>query len=384
MAIRTIVAVLSPVCPIHRRSIILRNALSLGDVETIGVPHLGILGKSVVCTIELHGGDSIIALNASGLLQACRDLRINLTEDGNLSLEELLFGTRLHLARNVVDKSLLGSVVEYFLPKGPWGVEVLRSDFRQESHSLSGEVAMGLVDIHGARAELNWIDGRQVVWPGALVEESHATITLEVTESVGGPGGVDGKLLVVYTNTVTVGVRVGEQPALQDRVRRGLKSWWQVSRVESNLLNLGEIVDGVLIQRELANLGERELLLRPHVRQVEDVDLLLLPQLLGLRSRHSLNFDAPLGEIATLNGLVQVLGGVVGRLREGIFLCDELGALQRLEVNLVVHPVAILVDELKGMSNVAVHEAVTVRNTTVTHQDHHLVNGLWVITKVCV
>lgn len=374
VTIKTVGAILGPVCPIHRRSIILCYALSLGDVKTIGVTHLWILGKSIVSSVELHIGDSIVPLDASCLLQTSRNLRINLTEDGNLPLDKLLLGTRLHLARDVVDEALLGSVVEYLLPKRPWAVEIFRADFRQERHSLSGEVAVRLVDIHGARAELDRIDGRQVVGTGALVEEGHASITLEVSKFVGCPGSVDRKLLVVYTNAVTVGVWVREQPALQDRIRRGLKSWRQVSWVESNLLNLGKVVDGVLIEGELAHLRERKLLLGPHVREVEDVDLLLLPQLLGLSGCHSLDFDAPLGEITALDGLVQVLGGVVGRLREGVFLCDELGALQGLEVDLIVHPVAVLVDELESVSNVAVHEAVAVGNTAVTHQNHQLVD----------
>ena len=47
--------------------------------------------------------------------------------------------------------------------------------------------------------------------------------------------------------------------------------------VESNLLDLGEVVLCVLVEEELSDLAERELLVGPDVGQVEDVDPLLLP-----------------------------------------------------------------------------------------------------------
>lgn len=51
-------------------------------------------------------------------------------------------------------------------------------------------------------------------------------------------------------------------------------------------------------------------------------------------------------------------------------------------MHLGIDPVTRLVDELQGVPSVAVHEAVAVGNTTVTHQDEDLVNGLGVLGKV--
>ena len=152
--------------------------------------------------------------------------------------------------------------------------------------------------------------------------------------------------------------------------------------VERYLLNLGEIVLCVLIEHKLANFAERELLLRPDVCQVEDVDLLLLPEILSLLCSHCLNLNRPLGIITTLDGLEEILLRIIGTLVGGILLCDELGALLRLHVKLAVYPVSALIDKLDGVAIIAVHEAIAIWNTTVTHEDHDLVDRLWVLREV--
>jgi hypothetical protein len=155
-----------------------------------------------------------------------------------------------------------------------------------------------------------------------------------------------------------------------------------MSWVECDLLNLGEVVLGVLVQGELSDLAERELVLRPDVCQVKDVDTLVLPNLLSLLSRHGLDLDVPAWEVTLLNGLIQVLGGEVWSVAERILLCDEVGALLRLEVQLHVNPVTVLVNELVGVANVAVHLAVALGNTTVSEQNHELMHTLGVLRCV--
>lgn len=51
-------------------------------------------------------------------------------------------------------------------------------------------------------------------------------------------------------------------------------------------------------------------------------------------------------------------------------------------MDLGVNPVTVLVDELHGMAVVAVHESVTIWDTSVTHEDHDLMDRLRVVTKV--
>ena len=150
---------------------------------------------------------------------------------------------------------------------------------------------MDFVEVDSTFAEANGLDGREIVGTGALVVECHVAIALEVGNAVASAARVDRQLLVVHSDSVAVSVWVGEEAALENRVCRWLNAGWHVSWVERNLLNLGKVVLCVLVQRELANLSERELLVRPDVCQIKDVDLLLLPELLGLLGGHCLELD---------------------------------------------------------------------------------------------
>lgn len=152
--------------------------------------------------------------------------------------------------------------------------------------------------------------------------------------------------------------------------------------VKRDLFDFGEVVGRVLVQRELADFAEREFGVWPDVCEIEDVDLLCFPEVFGLLCCHGLDLERPLGEIAFLDCLVEVFLGVVWGLGGGVFLCDELGALLGFHMELAVYPLALLVDEFDGVAEVAVHESIAVWNTGVAHQDHDLVDGLWVLGKV--
>ena len=114
--------------------------------------------------------------------------------------------------------------------------------------------------------------------------------------------------------------------------------------VECNLLDLGKVVLtsvsihftgtenahlGVLVQSEFTDGSERVISMGPDVSQVKDVDLLLLPSLLGLLLRHDLNLHGPRWEaiistysdtgleidlLSLLDRLVKILLSVVVRL----------------------------------------------------------------------
>jgi len=155
-----------------------------------------------------------------------------------------------------------------------------------------------------------------------------------------------------------------------------------VCGVEGDLLNLGEVVLDVLIQEELSDLAEGELALRPDVGQIEDVDLLVLPEVLGLLGSHGLDLNIPTRELAVLNGVVEILLVSVRGVVVGVLLSDEASTLLRLEVDLSVNPLALLVDELGGVAVVTVHLAPVLRDTTVTHENHDLVDRLGVLRQV--
>jgi hypothetical protein len=365
-----------------RSTIVQALTARLIRVHAVGALVGAIIGHTVVRTIEAEASNARVSLDTSRLLKTSGQVVGDLAEDGDLALDDLLDGAVAHVAGDVADEALAGTLVPDILPQGAGAVEVFGTDLAEEADGFADEAAVDLAEIDGALAEGDGLDGTQVGRARALVEEGHIAVTLEIGDTVRCAGGVGGELLVVGTDAVTVGVGVGEEARLQDGVGRGLNARRHVGRVESDLLDLGEVVLHVLVQEELADLAERELLLGPNVGQVEDVDALLFPELLGLLGGHGLPADVPTRVILALNGIVKVLLRVVGAVVGGILLGDEGSALLALHVHLAVNPVAILVDKLQCVAGIAVHLAPAVRDTTVTHENHDLVDRLWVLGEV--
>lgn len=92
-------------------------------------------------------------------------------------------------------------------------------------------------------------------------------------EGAGAVRTVDGQVQVVGAEPVAVRVRVGEEAALQHLVRTGLDAGHQVRRTKCDLLHLGEVVERVAVQHEPAYRNQRELALRPHLREKMDIKL---------------------------------------------------------------------------------------------------------------
>lgn len=182
-----------------------------------------------------------------------------------------------HVTRHVLDQAFLGTVIKHLLPQGARSVEVLGHDGGEEGHSFTDELAVDFVEVNNPVLELDGFDGGQIVGTGALIIEGHVAIALEVGHLVGRPAGVDRQLLVVDADTVAMGIRIGKETGLKDGIGGGLDTRHEMGGVESNLLDLGEVVDSILIENELSDLPTRELALRPDMSQVEDIDSLLFP-----------------------------------------------------------------------------------------------------------
>jgi len=100
----------------------------------VGASLAGILGHAVVSavlrrmlvtcrnereymmTYEAKVGDAVVALDTGGLFKAGGKVIRDLTEDGNLALDDLLATTILHVTRDIADEALLGAIVKDFLP----------------------------------------------------------------------------------------------------------------------------------------------------------------------------------------------------------------------------------------------------------------------------
>ena len=313
--------------PLARGAVIrLRRQAHLG-AHAVGDFVLVAAGHAVVGAVEAQVGDAVVTLHARGFLEAGGEVGAYFAEDGDLAFDDFFFAAGGHVAGDVADEAFFGVFIEDFLPKIAGGVEVFGTDLGEEGYGVGGEFAVDFVEIDGTLAELDRLDGGEVVRAGTLVVESHVAVPLEVGYTVFGSCRVDRKLLVIDPDTVTMGVRVGEKTRLQDWIGRRLDTGYHMGWIKSNLLDFSKIILGVLVELEAAYFAKGKLFVGPDMGQVEGVDLLLLPQFFGLLGSHRLEGYSPRGEFSTLDGLEQILLGVIGRLGGGIFLCDELGAL---------------------------------------------------------
>jgi hypothetical protein len=99
------------------------------------------------------------------------------------------------------------------------------------------------------------------------------------------------------------------------------------------LLDLGEEVLGVFVERHAADGEQRELVLGPALRVVERVEI----ELGMVPVRHDLDAEFPFRVIAALDGVVEVAGGVadiLGLDRLGLRARQVTHALLRLPVEL--------------------------------------------------
>jgi len=184
---------------------------------------------------------------------------------------------------------------------------------------------------------------------------------------------VDGQLQVVGADAVALRVGVGEGAALQELVVGEVEAIDEDAGAEGDLLDLGEVVDGVAVKHEAAYGQERELLLGPDLRRVERVEV----KLLVLVVRHHLHEHLPLGEVAALDGLVQVLRRVVEVANPvGLFLRQVALALLRAEVVLDEDGLAFGVDHLVGVDAGAAHLAVAGRDAPGAEEPGDHVRGL--------
>jgi hypothetical protein len=260
---------------------------------------------------------------------------------------------------------------ENLLPQSSRLREIVVRDLVHKRQRMRSPLFMGF-----GRRSLLELDGtvrRNVVGVGTVITvDGHGTVTLEVED--GATGLVDRDLLVIRSETVTVGIGVGEETGLQDGVGRGLNSGDGVRGRKGGLFDLGKVVDGVLVEGHLADFAERDFVVGPDLGQVKDVPA----ELLGFFRREDLDVDGPRGVIARLDLLKEILGGVIGVGSgeiAGLLVVEGLDALVDLEVDLDIVEVSVLVDELQGVAGVTVHVRIAVGGTAIREEDHDLVDG---------
>src|SRR5690554_7133902 len=154
---------------------------------------------------------------------------------------------------------------------------------------------------------------RLVMQAAALVAVNpHGTIAVIAVDRA--TGRVYRDLVVVHTQTVALGVTVGEQTTLQHAIRREADAGDHVGRGEGSLLHILEVVVRIAVELHVAHLDQGVVLLRPDLGQIERMEAIVG----SLFRSEERRVHGPAREVTVLDRLVQVplkIGRASGRER---------------------------------------------------------------------
>lgn len=308
---------------------------------------------------------------ADSISNAVGEFLVNCCPDGQLPGFHFGALNILEVSRNVVDIGLTLLVVPDLLPQGTGLFEVKLSDLAQISPGTADEGLMpskaGFIADSAVNGSLlgdisERPDATLVVGSVALRDEGHEAIALEVGD--GDDGCIDRELLVVHTETVTVGIWVREETGLEDWISRGFDVRDSVGRREGGLLDLCKVILGVFVQDELADWAKWELGVWPDLGEIQDV----VAEFLSLLRGHGLHIDCPRWEISRLDciekSLDTVLSVLTGETSSGGII-ESLESVISTEMKLSVHETAVILEPLVRVARVPVHVVVTVGGSTV-------------------
>lgn len=168
-----------PVATTRRGAVVLANA-QRNSFHSVCCPSALILRQAIVRALKVNLEILSYPLTPRRLLQPRREIIRYFSKDSDLALNDFFLLAIRHMPRNILNESLLRLTIKDLFPQRTRSIEVLSADLRQESDGIAGEMSMQLIQIDGVLAEVNRLDGREVVWPASLIEERHRTITLEI------------------------------------------------------------------------------------------------------------------------------------------------------------------------------------------------------------
>lgn len=252
------------------------------------------------------------------------------------------------------------------------GIRDLTSETTRDAAARGGEEATtdGLVGL----LRIALVHGVRGVGVVVRVDEHLAkAITVVVVDLCA--RAVDGKLLEVGpTVTVELGVEVGEESTLQQRILAEVNAADDVARLEHDLLSLGEVVGRVLVQLHDAKLGKRHQLLGNNLGRIHHVE----PEGEGLVLVHDLDGELPLGAVSGLDGIIEILAVEISVLAShdlGL-LPDKRGlALLGLPVPLHQLGITFLSNETIGVDAEAVHVTEATGDAEASHSPEERVHG---------
>lgn len=134
----------------------------------------------------------------------------------------------------------------------------------------------------------------------------------------------------------------------------------------------------VAVEGHLADLDEREVLVRPDLGDIKDGAAVGL----GLLGLHHLDVELPLGVVTTQDGLEEVLVVEVGvdtSHASGLLRGEVVGAQDRFKVELAVAELAVVAHQLEGVNTEAGHAACGLGQTTRAEDVHQGVDTLGLV-----
>ena len=244
---------------------------------------------------------------------------------------------------------------------------------------VSTDLAVEFLAVRGIGLVLNWAsEGVWLVVNGtaATTVGNHPSITLVVwaSEGLGSVWAVNGDVMVVGLEAVSMGIRVVDKSALEHLIVGGLDTWDEVAWGEGDLLSLGMEVVWVPVEGQLTDLLERVVGVRPDLGDVVDIESVFS----GVSDRHDLDEPGPGWEVSVLDVVEEVHGGeVLGPHAHlsGLLVGEVLDALVGLEVVLDEVGLTLGVHPFEGVGSVSIHVSVSVWGSTVGHEDSDLVEG---------
>src|ERR1700730_3049819 len=207
----------------------------------------------------------------------------------------------------------------------------------------------------------------------AVAIDSHGPVAVVAVERA--LRRIDRDEAVIDPESIPLCISIREQPALEHLVRREADPGNDVRRREGSLLDVRKEVLCVPIQFHLTHLNQRVVRVRPHLGQVERVDVI------GVRILfvHDLDVELPPWELTLFDALVQVSLVALTITRDDlsrISVRQVLNALLRFEGELHPETLVLGVDEAVGVAPETMHVAERPGNATVGHDNGDLVQRL--------
>src|SRR5882757_8536174 len=296
-----------------------------------------------------------------------------------VSLRAVADMTILHFLRGCSDRT--GGVVEQALP-------LIRLQHAEEIAGLRVVVMviLAVVELRGITIDGQWrlrkvrlflpftVTVRLIAGSSrAVAIDSHGPVAVVAVERA--LRRIDWNEAVIDPEPITLRVSIREEASLKHLVRREADTGNDVRRREGSLLDVGKEVLRVPIQFHLTDLDQWVVRVRPHLGQVERMDVI------GVRILfvHDLHIELPPGKFAPLDRFVKVPLIALTITRDDLSRLSVrkvLNALLRFEGKLHPKSLVLRVDEAVGVASKPMHVAERFGNATVGHDNGDLVQRL--------